>query len=431
MLKKLLLISISFATLTAAGQNAYIPTPENLKAREWFQDAKFGMFIHWGVYSILGDGEWVMNNQRIDKQSYQKLPAFFNPIGYNPAEWVALAKAAGMKYITLTSKHHDGFAMWDSKLTDWDIVDRTPYGKDIIRMLADECRKQGIKLFFYHSQLDWYQEDYFPRGNTGSTAGRPEKGDWYKYLDYMDGQLTELLTNYGDIGGIWFDGHWDKKDADWRLDRTYGLIHKLQPACLVGSNHHLATFPGEDFQMFEKDLPGQKTTGFNPDQKMGELPYETCETMNNSWGFNLQDKNYKSTKNLIQYLVKAAGLNSNFLLNVGPMPDGRIQPEFTNTLKELGSWMDKNGETVYGTRGGPVSPRAWGVTTQKGNKVFVHLLNPEDTNLLIPDFGKKVKNITFYGTGAKLKFKQDAFGIAISVPEGSLDEIDTILVIEL
>ncbi len=431
MLKKLLLISISFATLTSAGQNTYTPTPENLKAREWFQDAKFGMFIHWGVYSILGDGEWVMNNQRIDKQTYQKLPAFFNPIDYNPAEWVALAKAAGMKYITLTSKHHDGFAMWDSKLTDWDIVDRTPYGKDIIKMLAEECKKQGIKLFFYHSQLDWYQEDYYPRGNTGSTAGRPEKGDWYKYLDYMDGQLTELLTSYGEIGGIWFDGHWDKKDADWRLDKTYGLIHKLQPSCLVGSNHHLATFPGEDFQMFEKDLPGQKTTGFNPEQKIGELPYETCETMNNSWGFNLQDKNYKSTRNLIQYMVKAAGFNSNFLLNVGPMPNGKIQPEFINTLKELGEWMNKNGETIYGTRGGPVTPRAWGVTTQKGNKVYVHVLNPEDNNLLIPDFGKKVKNVTFFGSGTKLKYKQDAFGIAISVPEGSFDETDTILVMEL
>ena len=148
---------MSFAVLNAAAQNTYTPSPENLNAREWLQDAKFGMFIHWGVYSILGDGEWVMNNQRIYKQTYQKLPAFFNPISYDPAELVALAKAAGMKYITLTSKHHDGFAMWDSKLTDWDIVYRTPYGKDIIKMLADECKKQGIKLFFYHSQLDWYQ----------------------------------------------------------------------------------------------------------------------------------------------------------------------------------------------------------------------------------------------------------------------------------
>jgi alpha-L-fucosidase len=412
-------------------QVGYTPTAENLKAREWFQDSKFGMFIHWGVYSVLGDGEWVMNNQRIDKQTYQKLAAFFNPVSFDPKEWVEIAKAAGMKYITITSKHHDGFAMWDSQLTDWDIADRTTYGKDVLKMLAEECKKQGIKLFFYHSQLDWYQDDYFPRGNTGLTAGRPENGNWYKYLDYMDGQLKELLTNYGEIGGIWFDGYWDKKDADWRLDKTYTLIHSLQPACLIGSNHHLQPFPGEDFQMFEKDLPGHKTTGFNPDQKIGELPFETCETMNNSWGFNLQDKNYKSTKALIQYLVRAAGYNSNFLLNVGPMPDGKIQPEFIKTLQETGEWMKKYGETIYGTRGGPVTPRSWGVTTTKGNKVYIHLLNAEDYSLLIPDFGKKIKNITSFDTGANLKFRQDAYGIVVSVPEEIIDETDTVLVIEL
>jgi len=431
MIRKTLILLMLFTGITSYAQVNYTPSSENLKSREWFQDAKLGMFIHWGVYSILGDGEWVMNNQRIDKQTYQKLPSFFNPINYDPKEWVALAKVAGMKYITITSKHHDGFAMFDSKLTDWDIIERTPYKKDVIKMLADECKKEGIKLFFYHSQLDWFQENYFPRGNTGQTAGRPDKGDWYKYLDFMDGQLTELLTNYGEIGGIWFDGHWDKKDSDWRLDKTYGLIHSLQPACLIGSNHHLTPFPGEDFQMFEKDLPGQKTTGFNQEQTVGQLPLETCETMNNSWGFNLQDKNYKSTKNLIQYIVKAAGLNSNFLLNVGPMPNGKIQPEFVSTLKEIGSWINKNGETIYGTRGGPVTPRSWGVTTQKGNKVYVHILNPEDNNILIPDFGKKIRSITTFGQGVKIKYKQDAFGIAITVPDEVIDETDTILVIEL
>ncbi|HBC78976.1 MAG TPA: alpha-L-fucosidase [Bacteroidales bacterium] len=431
MFRKLLFPVLILFTTSINAQTVYTPTPENLNSRQWFQDSKFGMFIHWGVYSVLGDGEWVMNNQKIDRQTYQKLPAFFNPVSYDPKEWVALAKAAGMKYITITSKHHDGFAMWDSKLTDWDIVDRTPYGKDVLKMLADECQKQGIKLFFYHSHLDWYQDDYFPRGNTGQYSGRPEKGDWYKYLDYMDGQLTELLTNYGEIGGIWFDGHWDKKDADWRLDKTYKLIHSLQPAALVGNNHHLAPFDGEDFQMFEKDLPGQKTTGFNTEQKIGELPFETCETMNNSWGFNLQDKNYKSTKDLIRYLVKAAGYNSNFLLNIGPMPNGKIQPEFVRTLNEVGTWMKTYGETIYGTRGGPVSPRAWGVMTQKANKIYVHLLSLEDNNLLIPDFGKKVKNITLFDSGAKIKFRQDAFGITVSVPAGIMDETDTILVMEL
>jgi len=413
------------------GQAGYTPAPENLRSREWFQDARFGMFIHWGVYSVLGDGEWVQNNQSIDKATYQKLPAFFNPVSFDPAEWVALAKAAGMKYITITSKHHDGFAMFDSKLTDWDIVDRTPYKKDVLKMLADECRKQGIKLFFYHSQLDWYQDNYFPRGNTGRTTGRPEKGDWYKYLDFMDGQLRELLTGYGEIGGIWFDGMWDKRDADWRLEKTYSLIHSLQPACLIGSNHHLAPFTGEDFQMFEKDLPGQKTEGFNQDQTVGNLPFETCETMNNSWGFNLQDKRYKSVKDLLRYLIQAAGYNSNFLLNVGPMPDGRIQPEFVTALKEMGAWMEKNGETIYGTRGGPIPPKTWGVTTQKGNNVYVHLLNPEDNNLLLPDFGKKIKNITLFNTTTKVKFRQDTFGITISLPQGTNDNIDTILVMEI
>jgi alpha-L-fucosidase len=417
--------------LSANAQSGYTPSPENMKSREWFQDARFGLFIHWGVYSVLGDGEWVMNTQGIDKKTYEKLPDFFNPVNYNPKEWVAMAKGAGMKYITITSKHHDGFAMFDSKLTDWDIVDRTPYKKDVIKMLAEECRKEGIKLFFYHSQLDWYQENYYPRGNTGLTAGRPQSGDWYKYLDFMDGQLKELLTNYGEIGGIWFDGFWDKKEADWRIDKTYNLIHSLQPACMVGSNHHLTPFPGEDFQMFEKDLPGHNTTGFSGDAKIGAIPLETCETMNNSWGFNLQDKNYKSAKSLIQYLVKAAGYDSNFLLNVGPMPDGRIQPEFISTLQEIGKWMEKNGETIYGTRGGPLPPKSWGVSTYKENKIYIHLLNPEENNLLIPDFGKKVKAVTLYSTSAKLKYKQDAFGITISVPVEVQDETDTIIVIEI
>jgi alpha-L-fucosidase len=431
MIKKTFIILFLIMSLNVSSQTSYTPTPENLKSREWFQDAKFGMFIHWGVYSVLGDGEWVMFSQGIDKKTYEKVPGFFNPVNYDPKEWVALVKAAGMKYITITSKHHDGFAMFDSKLTDWDIVDRTPYKKDVIKMLADECHKQGIKLFFYHSHLDWYQENYFPLGRTGQTSGRPEAGDWYKYLDYMDGQLKELLTNYGEIGGIWFDGFWDKKDADWRLDKTYKLIHSLQPAALISNNHHQAVIPGEDFQAFEKDLPGHNTTGFSGESKVGELPLETCETMNNSWGFNLQDKKFKSTKELVQYLVKAAGYNSNFLLNVGPMPDGRIQPEFVATLKEMGKWMEKNGETIYGTRGGPVAPKSWGVSTYKNNKVYIHILSAEDDNLLIPDFGKKVKNISSFTSSAKLKFKQDSYGITIAIPKEIRDETDTILVIEI
>jgi alpha-L-fucosidase len=302
------------------------PTRANLAARRQFQDAKFGMFIHWGVYSVLQDGEWVMQIRKIPILEYEKLPSQFDPEKFNAAEWVALAKAAGMNYITITSKHHDGFAMFDSKVSDWTIVQRTPWKKDPLKMLADECHKQAIRLSFYYSQLDWHSPDYFPRGETGHSAGRAESGDWNKYLDYQDAQLRELLTNYGEIDGIWFDGWWDKPNADWRLERTYKLIHDLRPQALVGNNRHQAPIPGEDIQMFEKDLPGQNKAGFSAQEKISDLPLETAETINASWGYNANDHQFKSTRELVQYLARAAGSNANLLLNVGPRPDGTIPP---------------------------------------------------------------------------------------------------------
>jgi alpha-L-fucosidase len=428
----LLLISVCAVIAQAQPAASYQPSPENLKNREWFQQARFGLFVHWGVYSQLGDGEWVMNNQRIPVATYEKLPAFFNPVQFDPKEWVQMVKDAGMKYITITSKHHDGFAMYDSKVSTYDIVDRTPYGKDVLKMLADECHRQGIKLFFYHSQLDWHHPDYYPQGNTGKGyTGRPESGDFNKYLDYMDSQLAELLTNYGDIAGIWFDGMWDKPAANWRLEQTYSMIHKIRPGALVGSNHHLAPFNGEDFQMFEKDLPGHNTTGFSPDQKIGDLPKETCETINNSWGFNLQDARNKSKKDLIQYLVKSAGYDANFLLNVGPMPNGKIQPEHVELLKGMGEWMNTYGETIYGSRGGPLSARNWGVTTTKGNKIYLHILNWQDEVLTVPLLGKKVVAARLYINKTPLKFQEGPFGLSVQVPKAMMDEIDTVVELEV
>src|ERR1700682_561006 len=196
------------STLATAATKIYSPQ------QQWFRDAGLGMFIHWGVYSVLGDGEWVMENHKIPITDYEQLPPRFNPTDFNAAEWVRLAKNAGAKYITITSKHHDGFAMFATRQSDWNILTRTPYKKDPLKMLADECHRQGLKLFFYYSQLDWHHPDYFPRGHTAWDNGRPDHGDWNSYLDnYMDGQLRELLTNYGPIGGIWFDGMWDKPDA--------------------------------------------------------------------------------------------------------------------------------------------------------------------------------------------------------------------------
>lgn len=415
---------------TSWGQGQYQPTPENLASRQWFQDARFGLFIHWGIYSELGAGEWVMNTRGIPAAQYERLSTFFNPIKFDAAAWVALAKAAGMKYITVTSKHHDGFAMFDSKVSDYNVMRRTPFARDPLRELVAAANKEGIKVFFYYSQLDWHSTDYYPVGQTGRTSGRPAGGDFDRYLDYMNAQLRELLTNYGSIGGIWFDGMWDRPEANWRLRETYDLIHQLQPAALIGSNHHMTPFPGEDFQMIEKDLPGQNSAGWNT-AALGALPLETCETMNGSWGFNLTDHDYKSTRDLVRYLVKAAGANANFLLNVGPMPNGAIQPEFAERLQEVGAWLKVNGESIYGTRGGPIAARPWGVTTQKGNRVYVHILDWRDDELSIPLAGK-VRSARVLGSDAAVRVTSAQGSMLLrGLSAARRDDIDTIVVLEM
>jgi alpha-L-fucosidase len=453
-----ILVLLAQPALGAADQaksaGSYQPAPANLAARRWFEQAKFGLFVHWGVYSVPGGehkgqkaqglAEWIMDELKIPIPEYEQYAAQFNPMEFNAAEWVGLVKRAGMKYITITSKHHDGFAMWDSKVSDWDIVDRTPYKKDVLKLLADECRKQGIKLFFYYSHLDWHHPDYFPRGGTGKHAGRPESGDFNKYLDYMDAQLSELLGGrYGKIAGIWFDGWWDQQikepggdpkrtRIDWRLRRTYDLIHKLQPQALIGNNHHVLPFEGENFQVFEKDLPGQDTAGFNAEAKIGSLPLETCETTNDSWGYKKSDMNFKSTKKLVQLLVGAAGRNANLLLNVGPMPTGKFPPEVIKQLTEMGEWTKRYGDSLYGTRGGPLPPQPWGVTTQKDRRIFVHLLNTDAATgeeIALPGLTAKVKRATLLKDKRAVKF--DATKSTLLIPTSMRDEIDTVVVLDL
>jgi alpha-L-fucosidase len=420
---------IPFLFLTALAAAQYLPTDANLKARDWFQNARFGLFIHWGVYSVPARGEWVMQNERMSVADYEKLAPEFNPTQFAAAQWVSLAKRAGVRYITITSKHHDGFAMFATHRSAWNIVDATRYAKDPLAALAEECRKQGIKLFFYYSQLDWHNPDYFPLGSTGHAAGRPPDGDWNRYLEYMNAQLTELLNNYGPVGGIWFDGMWDKPSADWQLHRTYSLIHSLQPAALIGSNHHLKPFDGEDFQMFEKDLPGFNTSGFSATSQVGNLPLETCDTINDSWGFNEADKKFKTAAQLIQYLVRAAGHNANFLLNIGPTASGTIPAEEQQRLEEIGDWLAKNGSTVYGTRGGPVQPRPWGAMTQKENQIYVHILNWDDELLALPHLGK-IRSASLFSNGQKVKMTSMKGGIVLHIPVGVRDPIDTIITLQ-
>ncbi|MBI4601832.1 MAG: alpha-L-fucosidase [Planctomycetes bacterium] len=424
-------ITLPVLGLSIAALSADAPDPGRAPdaAREWFEDAKFGLFVHWGVYSLLGRGEWVMQNEKIPVAEYEKLPPKFNPTGFDPAEWVSIVKRAGQRYITITSKHHDGFCMWGTKQTKYNIADGTPYGKDVLQMLSDECRRQGIKLFFYHSHLDWHHPDYYPRGSTGQHAGRPDSGDWHRYLDHMDKQLEELCSPPYEAAGIWFDGWWDKLDADWRLARTYSTIHRLRPQALIGNNHHVAPFPGEDFQMFEQDLPGHNTAGFNT-AGVSRMPLETCRTMNNSWGYSKGDKGYRPLAQQIRYLVDAVGLGSNLLLNVGPTPEGKIPPEAVEILLGMGRWLEENGEAIYGTRQGPWAPSKLGYALRKGRRAYFHLVEwPEGGALVLPKVEGLARAALLRG-GKPLDVAMDAGAIRIAVPESARDPVDTIIALD-
>lgn len=428
-LSLLLTASLAFPALA---QKEYVPVPENVQARKEFQDNKFGIFLHYGIYSMLADGEWAMHNKNLNYKEYAKLAGGFYPSKFNAAEWVAVIKASGAKYICFTTRHHDGFSMFDSKYTDYNVVKATPFKRDIVKELADECHKQGIKIHFYYSHIDWYRDDYYPLGRTGHGTGRTTHGEWKTYYQFMNNQLTELLTNYGPVGAIWFDGWWDQDQNpgfDWQLPEQYAMIHKLQPACLVGNNHHQTPFPGEDIQIFERDLPGENNAGLSG-QEVSPLPLETCETMNGMWGYKITDQDYKSTKTLIHYLVKAAGMNANLLMNIGPQPNGELPAISVERLKEMGEWMKTYSETIYGTRGGIVPPHDWGVTTQKGNKLYVHILNLQDKGLFLPITDQKIKKAVMFTDKTPVKFTQDKQGVVLKLAEVPTD-IDYVIELDL
>ena len=410
-------IFMLFGSMAIMSQPGYTPSAENLEARKSFQDDKFGVFIHWGIYSMMADGEWIMHNRNLNHKEYAKQASGFYPSKFNARDWVSAIKASGAKYITITSRHHDGFSMFHTKQSDYNIVDATPFKRDIIKELADECQKQDIRLHFYYSHLDWTREDYYPLGRTGKGTGRTSHGEWKDYCTFMNNQLTELLTNYGPIGGIWFDGMWDKDIYEdgmtaetWNLNEQYSLIHKLQPTCLIGNNHHITPFPGEDIQIFERDLPGENKAGLSG-QDISQLPLEACETMNGMWGFRMSDQNYKSTNTLIQLLVKSAGKSSNLLMNIGPQANGELPAVSVDRLREIGEWLNIYGETIYGTRGGVVETRDWGVTTQKGKTLYVHILNLKDKGLFLPYNGNKLRSAVLFHNRETVNFTQDNSGI--------------------
>ena len=384
----MLRFAIFFLLLFWSGSNAIAQSSNTLAApqaaKDAFRDLGFGLFVHWGPYSQVAHGEWLMHTEKIATKPYEAMAAAFNPSEYNPTEWVQLAKKAGMQYITVTTRHHDGFAMFDTKQNNYSLVKHTPYGRDAMKMLAEACQKEGMKLCFYYSLLDWHHTDFYPRGKTGWASARPDSGNFARYVAFMEAQLTELLTGYGPITAIWFDGEWDAPKNDWQFQRIYNTIHKLQPNCLVGNNHHHAPRPGEDFQMFEKDLPGANTAGFIKEAVVVDklLPLETCETMAVTWGYDINDRKFKSAAQLWAMQVRAAGHNANFLLNVGPMANGKIQQEFADTLAKVGIMNSRYGQTVKGSRG--LGTYSWGAITQVGSAIYIHILSPETDQILLP-----------------------------------------------
>ena len=387
---------------------------------------------------MLGDGEWVMHNKNINYKEYEKLAAGFYPSKFNAAEWVKAIKGSGAKYICITSRHHDGFSIFNTGASGYNVVDATPFKRDILAEIAQECHKQGIRLHIYYSHIDWGREDYYPVGRTGRGTGRtghfqgkklPEldsskfQTNWAyeNYLKFMDQQLTELLTNYGPVGAIWFDGLWDRdkqedglKAETWNLDNQYALIHKLQPGCLVGNNHHMDPFPGEDIQIFERDIPGQNLYGYSEQAISTVLPLETCQTMNRSWGYRITDTTYKSEEFLIKYLVQTAAKGANLLLNIGPRPDGTLPDESLQRLEAMGRWMGKFGETIYGTTAGIVPEQPWGVSTRKGHRNFLFVFK-DTSEVLVPLEDTDIVECRDYATGTHLEYRRVKDGIRISL----------------
>lgn len=425
-MKKWIATLACFCLLSVSAQaQKYVPTPENLQNRKEFAESRLGIFIHWGLYSTFAQGEWYMNNASVDAREYAKAMNGFYPHRFDARQWVSAFKAAGAKYICFTTRHHEGFSMWDTRWSDYNIMN-TPYGKDIVRQLAEECHRQGIKLHLYYSHIDWTREDY-PAGRTGRGTKRLDRADWPAYYRFMNNQLTELLTNYGEIGAIWFDGWWDHDvdsvPFDWELDEQYRLIHRLQPACLVGNNHHQVPFEGEDIQIFERDVPGENKAGLSG-QDISALPLETCQTMNHSWGYRVTDQEYKSTRELIQLLVRTSGKGANLLLNVGPQPDGTLPEAALTRLTEMGQCLDRYGESIYATVAGGYRDGDRIITTRNGNTLYVHLLDTGIDRVSMP-LSQKVKRVEVLGEGTRIdyKCKKGVLDFGVEIPDDCIDYV--------
>src|SRR5258708_2166886 len=434
---------------TAASSLPFIPSVGLASAvaddrTAWYRDAKFGMFIHWGPYSLASvEASWPImrpSHSGITEAEYRELPSRFNPAKFDPHAFVDLARAAGQEYMVFTTKHHDGFCMFDSSYTDYKIT-KSPYGKDIVAQLSAAAKQADLPLGFYYSPPDMHHPAFRDTSKLAKDNwhGEPLRPEWPLYLDYMQLQLTELLTKYGPVALIWFDGL--NNQEKYGGVRFLDLIRKLQPATLV--NDRIGV-PG-DYQTPEQFIPNAIPTkdvvisGVDPniqDKLKPTVPkpedfqlWETCMTINKTWAYNMHDHEYKTAQFLIRGLVEVASRGGNFLLNVGPQPDGMIQPEFQERLRAIGDWLTVNGEPIYGPPHGPGQRQATSLTTAKGKKVFIHLFDWPSATLELKGFEAKVISAHLLTTGQALKFRQTVAKLQIDLPAHAPDpNVSTIAV---
>lgn len=428
---------VTAAALASLAAQAAEETASQFEARtQWWRQAKFGMFIHWGVYAVPADStdlngnrgiaEWYFSNKRMQVKDYEKFAAQFDPVKFNAAQWVKLAKDAGMKYIVITSKHHDGFGMFDSRLTDYCITKATPFKRDPMQELAAACKQAGLKLCFYHSIMDWHHPDYLPRREWEKET-RPAAGaSLDRYLDYMQGQLRELLSNYGPIGVIWFDGGWEHNANELRSAEVNRMIRSLQPGIIINDRNQLP----EDHATPEQTIPAGAMPG-------GRL-WETCMTMNDTWGYAKNDANWKSTEDLVRKLCDIAHKGGNFLLNVGPTAEGEIPAPSVERLAQVGQWMNVNGESIYDTQRSPFRKLPFeGRCTVKGNRLYLLVFKWPSEGLKLAGLRTSVADARALAGREKLQVTAEPAADAgappvIAVPRPkSLDPIATVIELRL
>jgi alpha-L-fucosidase len=391
--------------------------------RKW-QEKRFGMFIHWGPVSIKGTEIGWSRGRQVPTEEYDQLYKQFNPTKFDAEEWVKVARDAGMKYLVLTSKHHDGFCLWPSKYTDYHIGN-TPFKRDVMKELSEACKKHGIHFCTYHSICDWYHPDY-PMGSPGGKSEKPNP-NMPRYYKYLKNQTKEIIDNYGPLGIMWFDGEWEKPWTREYGNEIYDYLKNIQPNLVINNRvskgrHGMAgTTKQSHLNAGDYDTPEQQIGGFNR-----ERPWETCMTICRQWAWKPNDK-MKSAKECIQTLLHTVSGDGNLLFNVGPMPDGRIEPRQVKRLMQMGAWLNKYGDGVYSTRGGPFKPGKWGASTCKGNKIYLYVMNWQtDDRVVLPPIKSKITSYRTFGRG-QLSLTQNKNGIKIHLPATEQDEIATVI----